>query len=424
MSDDNIGRRDFLKTAAAGVLILFTEEDLAAANSIRDTKPEGPAVKIGVIGLGQWGREILTTVSRLDSGLVTAICDTYEPYLNKGREIAPKAALVSDYRRLLDSSEVEAVIVSTPSHLHKEIALHAIQAGKHVYCEAPLASTVEDAKAIASAGTRASKLTFQAGLQGRSNALYKHVSQFVRSGVLGNPVSVVAQWNKRQSWRRPAPTPARENEMNWRLSSKTSGGLLGELGIHQLDLINWYLKSLPTAVTGFSSIASWNDGRDVPDTVTCIFDYPGGVRASFTSTLANSFSDSYTLFQGTNSSLMMREKRGWMVKEADSPLLGWEVYARKEAIHNESGICMVADATKLLEAGREPGKDGPVEPTRDALYRALQDFTRSIREGSRPACSATEGYQAAVVAIKANEAARSETKLLYQPAVFEFNKED
>jgi predicted dehydrogenase len=376
MGDENIGRRDFLKTAAAGVLVLWTEEELAKASPIRQTKPSGPPVKIGVIGLGLWGREILATLSRQDSGVVTAICDTYEPYLNKGREIAPRSALVSDYRRVLDSPDVEAIVLATPSHLHRDIALHALQAGKHVYCEAPLATTVDDAKAIAIAGRGMSKLIFQAGLQGRSNALYRHVSQFVRSGALGTPVSVAAQWNKKQSWRRPAPTPSRENEMNWRLSSKTSAGLLGEVGIHQLDLINWYLKALPTAVTGFSSIAGWNDGRDVPDTVTCVFDYPGGVRAL--SLPPQLFSDSYTLFQGTNSSLMMREKRGWMVKEADSPLLGWEVYARKESINNETGICMVADATKLLEAGKEPGKEGPLEPVHDALYRALEDFTRSF----------------------------------------------
>jgi predicted dehydrogenase len=424
MSDDNIGRRDFLKSAAAGVLVLLTEEEFSAANPIPETKPLGPPVKIGVIGVGQWGKEILSTLARLDSVLVTAICDTYEPYQRKGLEIASRAALMPDYRRLLDSPEVEAVVVATPSHLHKEVVLAAIQAGKHVYCEAPLATTVDDAKAIAIAGKGSSKLTFQAGLQGRSNALYRHVSQFVRSGVLGSPVSVAAQWNKKQSWRRPAPTPERESEMNWRLSSNTSAGLLGEVGIHQLDLINWYLKSLPRAVTGFSSTTGWNDGRDVPDTVNCVFDYPQGVRASFSSTLANSFSDSYSLFQGTNSSLMMREKRGWLVKEADSPLLGWEVYARKEAIHSETGICMVADATKLLEAGKEPGKEGPVEPVRDALYRAFEDFTRSIREGSKPECGAIEGFQAAVVAIKADEAARMGTKILYQRTMFELNKED
>ena len=170
MGKEDIGRRDFLKTAAAGVLVLLTEEELVTASPIREAKPAGPPVSIGVIGLGQWGREILATLSRMESALVTAVCDTYEPYLNKGREIAPKAALVSDYRRLLESAQVEGIVVATPSHLHREIAIQALQAGKHVYCEAPLATTVEDAKAIALAGGK-SKLIFQAGLQGRSNGL-------------------------------------------------------------------------------------------------------------------------------------------------------------------------------------------------------------------------------------------------------------
>ena len=359
MSDDNIGRRDFLKTAAAGVLILLAEDELAAGGLIPETSPPGPPVNIGVIGLGQWGREILATLSRFDS------------------------------------REVEAVVIATPSHLHREVALQAIQAGKHVYCEAPLATTIEDARAIALAARGMPKLIFQAGLQGRSNALYRHVSQFVRSGVLGSSVSVAAQWNKKHSWRRPAPNPIRENEMNWRLSSKTSAGLIGEVGIHQLDLINWYLKSLPAAVTGFSSIASWNDGRDVPDTVTCIFDYPGSVRASFTSTLANSFSDSYTLFQGTNSSLMMREKRGWMVKEADSPLLGWEVYARKEARRARSQARMgrlspramhSTGRCRISPAAFARGPDRLVAPQR-ATRRLSSRSKRTRRPGRRPSCS-------------------------------------
>ena len=111
-----------------------------------------------------------------------------------------------------------------------------------------------------------------------------------------------------------------------------------------------------------------------------------------------------------------------MVKEADSPLLGWEVYARKEAIHDETGICMVADATKLLEAGKEPGKEGSLEPTRDALYLALEDFTRSIREGSKPACGAVDGYRATAVAIKANEAILSGAKVDFQKSLFELEE--
>jgi hypothetical protein len=115
---------------------------------------------------------------------------------------------------------------------------------------------------------------------------------------------------------------------------------------------------------------------------------------------------------------MMREKRSWMVKEADSPLLGWEVYARKEEVYDETGICMVADATKILAAGKDPGKEASVEPTKEALYVALENFTRSIRDGAKVMADATAGYQATVVALKANEAALTGTKIAYQPDWF------
>ncbi|HZS07487.1 MAG TPA: Gfo/Idh/MocA family oxidoreductase [Blastocatellia bacterium] len=419
MNHETSERRDFLKGAAAGLMVLFTEEELRAANIFQTTAPQGPPVKFGLIGAGQWGKEILSALSRLPSAQVAAVCDTYEPALKKGREIAPRAMTITDYRRLLESSDVEAVVIATPTHLHKEIALAALQAGKHVYCEAPLAASVEDAKAIALAARQAAKLRFQAGLQGRSNAMYRHILQFVRSGVLGTPAQVLAQWNKRLSWRRAAPTPERERELNWHLNKQTSIGLPGEVGIHQFDLVNWYLKGLPTAITGCGSVTGWNDGREVPDTVQCILDYPNNVRMVFTSTLVSSFSDSYTLFQGAGSSLMMREKRGWMVKEADSPLLGWEVYARKENIHNETGICMVADATKLIEEGKEPGRDGPLEPVESALAIALDNFSRSIREDAAPVSGALEGCQATVVAIKAHEAVMSGARVALQKSWFD-----
>ena len=415
---DETNRRDFLKTAAASLLVVFTQEELGRAAIIQETPPVSPAVQIAVIGLGQWGKEILSSLSRLPSAQVAAICDSYEPALKKAREIAPKAHFIGDYRKLLESADVEAVVISTPSHQHKEIALACIQAGKHVYCEAPLATTVEDARAIAFGAQQSPKLKFQAGLQGRSNALYNHISKFVKSGALGTTVQVTAQWNKKQSWRRMAPTPERENELNWRLSSKTSGGLVGENGVHQLDLAIWFLKSFPTAACGMGTIVNWKDGRDVPDTVQAIIEFPNSVRMIYSSTLASSFSDSFTLFQGSNSSLIMREKLGWMVKEADSPLLGWEVYARKEQVHNESGIAMVADATKILEAGKEPGREA-VSATQDALTLALDSFARSVRGDSRVACGPVEGYQATVAAIKANEAIAGGSKIVFDKSSFE-----
>jgi predicted dehydrogenase len=415
---DETSRRDFLKTATASLLVVFTQEELAKASMTQETAAVSPAVRIAVIGVGQWGKEILGSLSRLPSAQVVALCDSYEPALKKGQEIAPKAVSFADYRKLLESPDVEAVVIATPSHQHKEFALACIQAGKHVYCEAPLATTVEDARAIALAAQQSPKLKFQAGLQGRSNALYNHISKFVKSGALGTTVQVTAQSNRKQSWRRMAPNPERENELNWRLSSKTSAGLMGEIGVHHLDLANWFLKSLPTSISGMGSIVNWKDGRDVADTLQCIIEFPNSIRMIYSSTLASSFSDSFTLFQGSNSSLMMREKQGWMIKEADSPLLGWEVYARKDQIHNETGIAMVADATKILEAGKEPGKEA-LAPTQDALTRALEDFARSVRSDSKVACGPLEGYQATVAAIKANEAIVAGSRIVFGKSSFE-----
>ncbi len=420
MNTEATERREFLKGAmAAGLMVLFTEEEALAANAVRRGAIEGPPVRFGVIGAGQWGREILGALSRLPAAQIAFVSDPYEPAMKKALEVAPKAVTAADYRRVLEASEVEAVILATPTHQHREIALAALQAGKHVYCEAPLAHTIEDARAIAVAALGASKVKFQGGLQGRSNAMYHHILQFVRSGVLGTQAQIVAQWNRKQSWRRPAPSREREQELNWRLNKQTSLGIAGEIGMHQFDLVNWYLKAQPIAVQGAGAILNWNDGRDVPDTIHAVLEYPNNLRMVFTSTLTSSFSDAFTAFEGSDSTLMLRENRGWMVKEADSPLLGWEVYAKKETIHNETGICMVADATKLLEQGKEPGKDGALEPTQTPLSLAMQNFIRSIRENEPPVCGPREAWQATVVGIKANEAVMAGSRVEIPKSLFD-----
>ena len=416
MSDFGISRREFLVGAAAATALVFTAEELLAAEGATEEAVTGPPVKFGVVGLGQWGKEIVASLAKMPSAQVTAICDSYEKFLTKAKELAPGAASFTDYRQLLASPDVEAVVVATPSHLHKEIALEAIQAGKHVYVEAPLAHSVEDARAIALAGQGSTKV-FQVGVQGRSNAMYKHVARFVKTGVLGDKAQAFAQDNKKESWKRMAPTSEREAELNWRLSKATSPGLPGEEGIHRIDLANWYMDALPVSVTGFGSIQAWNDGRDVPDTVHVVLEYPGKVRMIYMATLASSFSNTYSLFQGNNASLALREKKGWLVKEADSALLGWEVYAHKEECFGETGICMVADATKILQAGKEPGAEG--SHTKEAVYLALENFTRSIREEMKPACGVLEGYQATVTALKANEATLSGTRIAFEPSWFE-----
>jgi len=421
MSEDDLHRRDILRGAAITLAALLSDRGLAAGRVSQDeddTKFAGPPVKAGLVGLGPWGRELLASLTRLPSVEVVGVCDTYAAALKRGAEAAPKAQAVDALPGLLALPGLEAVIVATPSHQHKDVVLAALQSGKHVYCEAPLASTIDDARAIAMAAQQHAKLVFQAGLQGRANALWQHVENFVQSGVLGDTALVKSQWNRKESWRRAAPTEDRERAVNWRLRRNTSSGLPGEIGIHQIDLMTRYLTGRPTAVSGSGATMAWRDGREIPDTVHLVFEYPRDVRAIYTATLASSFGGAYTAFQGSNGSLFVKERRAWLIKEADSALLGWEVHAHKEPVHDDTGIALVADATKILAEGREPGKEDASKPERDAVYLALQRFARSVRNGGTPVVGAAVGFEATVVAIKAHEATLAGSRIELSPELF------
>lgn len=425
-----MNRRVFLKDStllslSAG-LSTGLEEIVASASGApdEDEYPTTPQVGCAVIGLGAQGREILACLARLDNSPVVAFCDTYQDpgFLKRAQAIAPKARSASDYRKVLDSPDVKAVFVATPTHRHRKIVLDAIAAGKHVYCEAPLAHAIEDARAIAKAGADA-KTVFQSGLQYRANKQHHHVLSFVRSQTLGHTLGGRGQWHKKQSWRAIAPTPEREREMSWRMYKDSSIGLPGEVGVHPFDVANWFFKAMPVSVTGFGYTMQWTqEGMQVPDTVQLMLEYPNNVRYVYDATLGSSFDGAYDVFLGSDCSMLIRDLRAWMFKETDSPLLGWEVYARKDNLAigetmTGTGIALVADATKLISQGKEPGKVG-TDVTKSALFQSVRAFLTSVRTHKKPVAGPLEGFQATVVAAKAHEAVMSGNKITFQKEWF------
>jgi predicted dehydrogenase len=427
MTDTNgLNRRDFLRgvtltsvgLAMAAEEIILTEQSAGAQG---DAKAAAP-VNCAVIGLGTQGKEILASLAKLGNGPVVALCDSYAspPFLKRSTDIAPSATVVQDYRKVLEMANVQAVFVATPTHLHKQIVLDALAAGKHVYCEAPLAVDLAEAKAIAAAGA-AAKTVFQPGLQFRCNKMHNHAVSF--SGGMATKIGGQGQWNKKGSWKRDVGNPERTAALNWRLGKATSLGLPGEVGIHSLDIASWYLKALPISVTGTGATMFYGgDGMEVPDTVECILEYPGNVRFTYSATLASSFAGSYELFYGTDCSILVRDQRAWMFKETDSPLLGWEVYARKEKVGDDTGIVLVADATQIMARGEEPGKVG-ADISKTALYQAVDAFLGRVRgdkkDPKRVANGALEGYQATVIAAKAHEAVMTGSKITFTKEMFD-----
>ncbi len=355
-----------------------------------DRKPEGAKVKTAVIGLGPWGREILSTLQRLPEAEVVALCDSYPAMLRRSLNNAPGVTGTADFQEILSNKDIKAVVIATPSHQHKDLAVAALQAGKHVYCEAPLATTVDDARTISQAARAAIGQVFQVGLQTRSEPQRNFLLKFVRSGALGKFVMARAQWHKKQSWRQTSPNAEREKAINWRLSQQTSLGLIGEIGIHQIDGMNWFLKGLPKAVTAYGGLIHWKDGRDVPDTTQVVLEYGDGVQGIYDCTIANSFDSDYDIVYGTDAAVMSRGDSSWLFKEVDSPLLGWEVYARKEVFYKETGITLVADATKSVKA-TAPGS-APVVP-KTPLYHGLAAFVANVADVSGAVDDFKENYQ-------------------------------
>jgi len=449
LSMADLNRRDFLQGGTlATVMAMMGGIPLIAQNA-----PEGatqyktttPPVNCGVIGLGFHGRDILTTLARLPNAPVVAICDYYDAYLNRAKGMAPNAAAYKDHKELLADKNVKAVIIATPTHQHKQIVLDALTAGKHVYCEAPLAHSIADARAIALAAKGNPRIYFQAGLQERADAQRLFVLPFIRSGGIGTFASARVQTNKKQSWRRASPNPQREKEINWRLDRKLSAGLVGELGIHSIDAAVWFINEKPTAVTGFGALRHWRDGRDVPDTVRAVFEFKNGVTLDYEGTLLNSFDSDYEVFTGSDAAILVRDFKAWMFKEADAPLLGWEVYARKDEFYKQEGIALVANASKAALGSQDDPAAAGFTPlyyslesfviNADLHHSAVEDFTASfgaaadaealndylkdIEKSKKPVATWKDGYEATVLTVKANEAINTGGKIAIEPSLFE-----
>jgi len=413
--------------------------------SVEKKRLTSPPVKCGIIGCGIWGRDIINTLGQLPNAPVVAICDTYPAYMRRGSRAAPDAKTYSDYKELLADENVQAVIVATPTHLHRQIAEDAIKAGKHVYCEAPLAGSIEDARAVALAARNAPRINFQAGLNYRSDPQRHFLIDFIRTGSWGKSVTARAQYHKKQSWRRTSSNADQEKLNNWRLDKETSTGIIGEVGIHQLDIGNWFLLKRPVAVTGFGSIIQWKDGRTVDDTVQAVFEYEDGSTLVYDGTLANSFDGDYEMYYGTDAALMVRENKAWMFKEVDAPLLGWEVYARKDTFYKEIGVALVANATKQTALQDKPQDASPYAST--PLFYALEafisnsynhqaavedfletfgdddaaliDYLNDIGATKLPAAGYKDAFESTALVIKANEAIQTKKRIELKPEWFE-----
>ena len=204
---------------------------------------KGQKARVALIGTGSRGRYHIHNLFQIPHAEIVAICDDYEPHLKLGAELCPNAKQYTDYRKLLEDKDIDGVIISTPLGWHARMVLDSLAAGKHVFCEKAMARTMEECKAIYDAYQLSDKALYFC-MQRMYDEKYIKGVQMIREGLVGDIVGMRCHWFRNADWRRECPSPEFERRINWRLYKESSGGLMTELGTHQLEVCNWVMDRI------------------------------------------------------------------------------------------------------------------------------------------------------------------------------------
>lgn len=372
-------RRSFIKKTVATTAVVASSSYLYS--NVLSNIYANNIINLGVIGTGVRGGGLMSMINGIDHVNVIAGCDVLPFRLNKGLARAnsnPKG--YSDYRKLLDNKDIDAVIVATPFNTHSKIGVDSIDAGKHVFCEKTLAKGYDGVRELVNKANQ-SKNIFQTGHQYHSSRLYTHVVDLIKNGKVGNITAFECQWNRHGNWRRPVPEPQFEKAINWRMYREYSGGLTAELASHQIDFVNWVLNEIPNQVMGVGGVDYWKDGRETYDNVHLVYSYPNGVKANFTY-LTNNAKDGYQIkVIGDKGTIIIDMKDAWFYPEgkAKNKVLG--------EVDGVSGATLQWDKEKGYKINVEH-----INPTKQALI----DFREAILNNKQPESDITTGAKTAI----------------------------
>jgi predicted dehydrogenase len=285
----DLTRRDLIKTAGAATVAVAASRVTSPA--IQKVQAAGNVVSYGVVGTGSRGQYLLRHMAAMDGARCLAVCDIWEPNLNQGAKIpGTNPAKYKDYRELLARRDIDAVLVVTPLFEHYPITRDALLAGKHVFCEKSLVFKPEEVHALRKLAHERPKQILQVGLQRRYSQFYQTALEMIRKGLLGKVTHVNAQWNRSdssRSWRMSSLDPARGKVSVWRLFREYSGGLVAELGSHQIDVADWIFGSGPEYISAVGGNEFFRDGRTVYDNIQLVLNYPQGQKVMYQSISTN-----------------------------------------------------------------------------------------------------------------------------------------
>ena len=434
-------RRTFMKSAATAAMAAATTR---LHPLLAESKKRSPndMIQLALIGAGIQGQGDTAFALQVPGVKLVAVADCYDGRLTHAKEMWGSDLFTTrDYNEILKRSDVDAVLIATPDHWHKQAAVDSIRAGKDVYLEKPMIHIYPDGPEIIDA-VKNSKQILQVGSQRVSSVVYAKAKELLAAGAIGKLNMVTARWDRNSSigaWNYSVPPDAStetcdwprfegsapkipwnaERFFQWRKWADYGSGVAGDLFVHLFSGTHFITGAHgPTRAMATGGIRYWNDGRDAKDVLLALFDYPEGFNLSLHVNFVDGGEESEGfLFTGS---------------EGLMEISGKTVTVTRTPIASEPGYTVstfaAAQQKAYLEKYREkyPVKHPEGAPPRDVeaytappgyvdSYDHFHNFFNSVRSRKPVVEDATFGFRAAGAALLSNLSVEKDSIVHWNP---------
>jgi len=448
----SIKRREFL-AGIATVPLLDNTPEITEGSKASSAAAKSNPLRLGIIGYGRRGEELHAAC--LDTGAgqsdlnieFRAVSEIYKLRMERGlAAVGPSAKSYRSYLDLLDSDDIDAVIIATPDHWHASMAIEAAQRGKHIYLEKCMTRTVDEAKALRDV-VKKSEVVFQLGHQGRQRDLNLKARELIENGTLGKLSLIETTTNLNDDpagWKTEEYEKLSEDAVDWNMFMGPSAeniafspdryfawrnywdygtGMSGDFLSNEFDVINSILDlGIPESAIATGGLYHHLDGREVPDVFQAAFEYPqNAFTLLYSGTLASGIPRG-TLFMGSDATLELgRILSVWADKQSikyksrikagmidpDAPFVNYE--------REPDSVDAVSSATSKYYTDR-----GLAQTYRDGLRfnttrLHLAEWLNCIRNGGQTSCNIDRGFEEAITAHMATRSFQEGRKVRWDP---------
>jgi len=395
-----ITRRDFIRRGSGMVAGGMGLAALGAPALVSGRNLNGK-ISLAFIGTGSRACEILRATADHGERIITDVCDIYPPHIEEAKKLSgnPSVRTHTEWQRVIDLKDVDAVAVAAPLFLHVPVSSAAMETGKHVFSEKSMGMDMKELNRMLAAAESHPDQVYLVGYQSRLNVALATVKELVANRSFGEITQFYVHFDRNQTWSRNDVPPEFMRILNWRLYKEYCGGLLTEVVTHEIDQVMAVLGTMPKAASFNGKIKVYKDGREHHDSIMGVWEWENDVLGAGSAHLSNGSRGSGWILLGTHGTV---ECYGGTLK------LYWE----KEARHLDSiGIAHKFTAVKLGQSLQESEKPNEtpakvLEDKVDADYdlataREFKHFYDCILNGAKPVMDAASCRRTSIAALMA-----------------------